>query len=253
MRWPAMRVMLGELGSPVRIFAERASSSSAPDSLRSLLQKALIRASSRRVSMRALLTWPYASRSLQRTGIDREIFAMTPHSPPSGGIAGVRAARRALRRALAASGAGEFAVGDPVRAGRLRAEPFHLVFLIAREVALEPVPVRGVLLGAFVGEDVGGDSVEEPQVVRDHHGAAGEVQQCVLQGAEGFDVEVVRRFVQEQQVPALFEGEREVEAVALPTGEDPGGFLLVRALEAELRDVGAGGDLHLADLDVIEP
>jgi hypothetical protein len=47
--------------------------------------------------------------------------------------------------------------------------------------------------------------------------------------------------VEQQQVAALLEGQREVEPVALTTGEHAGHLLLVRALEAELRDVGAGG------------
>src|SRR5699024_5724175 len=43
------------------------------------------------------------------------------------------------------------------------------------------------------------------------------------------------------------------ESVALAAGEHTGLLLLVRALEAELGDVGARGDLDLADLDEVEP
>ena len=85
----------------------------------------------------------------------------------------------------------------------------------------------------------------------DDDGAAGEAEQRVLEGSEGFDVEVVGRFVEQQQVAALLEGEGEVEAVAFTTGQDAGLLLLVGALEPELRDVGACGDLDLADLDVV--
>ena len=42
--------------------------------------------------------------------------------------------------------------------------------------SLEPDPHLGI---ALEGEDVGRDPVEEPAVVRDHHGAAGEVEQCI--------------------------------------------------------------------------
>ncbi len=87
----------------------------------------------------------------------------------------------------------------------------------------------------------------------DHDGAAGEVQQRVLQRAEGLDVEVVGRLVEQQQVAALLEGQREVEPVALTTGQDAGRLLLVGTLEAELRDVGARRDLDVADLDVVQP
>ena len=66
------------------------------------------------------------------------------------------------------------------------------------------------------------------------------------------DVEVVGRLVEEQQVAALLEGQRQVQAVALTTGEHPGLLLLVRALEAEGGDVGAGRHFDVADLDVVE-
>ena len=110
----------------------------------------------------------------------------------------------------------------------------------------------GVLLVAFVGEDVGGHPVQEPAVVRDDDGAAREFEQGVFEAAEGFDVEVVSRLVEEQQVSALLEGQRQVQAVALTTGEHPGLLLLVRALEAEGGDVGAGRHFDVADLDVVE-
>ncbi len=48
------------------------------------------------------------------------------------------------------------------------------------------------------------------------------------------DVEVVGGLVEQQQVAALLEREREVEAVALTTGEHAGLLLLVGALEPEL-------------------
>src|SRR5690606_33470609 len=149
--------------------------------------------------------------------------------------------------------AGQAAVGHAVRARGLLAQAGDLVLQVGLEVALEPVPVRRVLLGALEGEDVGRHAVQEPAVVGDDHGAAGELQQSVLERAEGLHVQVVRRLVQEQHVAALLEGEREVQAVALAAGEHAGLLLLVRALEAELADVGARGDLDLADLDEVEP
>ena len=49
--------------------------------------------------------------------------------------------------------------------------------------------------------------------------------------AEGLDVEVVGRLVEQQQVAALLEGERQVEAVALAAGEHAGRLLLVGPLK----------------------
>ena len=128
------------------------------------------------------------------------------------------------------------------------AEPLDLVLLVRLEVALEPEPL-GL---ALVREDVRGDPVQEPAVVGDDHGRTGELEQRVLQRGQGLDVEVVGRLVEEQQVAALLEGERQVQAVALTTGEDTGRLLLVRALEAEGGDVRAGRHLDLADVDVVQ-
>jgi dipeptide/tripeptide permease len=47
---------------------------------------------------------------------------------------------------------------------------------------------------------VRGDPVEEPAVVGNDHRAAGKREQGVLQGAEGVHVEIVGRFIQQQQV-----------------------------------------------------
>ena len=139
-----------------------------------------------------------------------------------------------------------------MRPGGLGAEPRDLVLLVACEVALEPEPLGRVLLVALVGEDVRRHPVEEPPVVRDDDGAAGEVEQRVLERAERLDVQVVGRLVEEQQVAALLEGERQVEPVALAAGEDAGRLLLVRALEPERRHVGARRHLDVADLDVVQ-
>ena len=116
---------------------------------------------------------------------------------------------------------------------RLGPEALDLVLLVGCEVALEPVPVGRILVGSLPSEDVGGHAVEEPAVVGDDHGAAGELQQGVLQAGEGLGVQVVGRLVQEDEVAALLEGQRQVEAVALAAGQDPGRLLLVRSLEPE--------------------
>ena len=76
-----------------------------------------------------------------------------------------------------------------------------------------------------------------------HHDAAAEALERLLQALEGLDVEVVGGLVQKQQVAALLQGERQVEAVALATREDTRALLLVLALEAKARHVGAAGNL----------
>ena len=109
-----------------------------------------------------------------------------------------------------------------------------------------------VLVVALPRQDVGGDPVEEPPVVGGDHGTAGELEQRVLEGLQGLDVEVVGRLVEQQQVAAHLQREREVEPVALAAGQDAGPLLLVGALEAERRDVGARGHLEVGDLDEVE-
>ena len=96
-------------------------------------------------------------------------------------------------------------------------------------------------------------AVEEPPVVGGDDGAAGELEQRVLERLQGLDVEVVGRLVEEQHVAAHLQRQREVEPVALTAGEDAGLLLLVGALEAERGDVGARVHLEVGDLDEVEP
>src|SRR5699024_2422010 len=153
-----------------------------------------------------------------------------------GARAGLRDARSVAR---------ELAVRHAVRTRRVSAETLDLVLLVGLEVALEPVPVRGVLLRALVREDVRRDPVEEPAVVRDDDRAARELEQRVLERAEGLDVEVVRGLVEQEEVATLLERERQVETVALTAREDARRLLLVGTLETERRDVRAGRDLDV--------
>src|SRR5689334_21055506 len=153
---------------------------------------------------------------------------------------------QAMGREILPLVAGQPAVGDAVRAGGLGAETVDLVLLVGLEVALVPEPVRA----ALPGQDVRGHPVQEPPVVAGDDRAAGELEQRVLQARQGLDVEVVGRLVQQQQVAALLEGQRQVHPVALAAGHDRGGLLLVRALEPERGHVRAARDLDVADADV---
>ena len=65
--------------------------------------------------------------------------------------------------------------------------------------------------------------------MRDHDGAAGEVEQRVLERAQRVDVEVVRRLVEQQQVAARAQQLREVDAVPLAAREVADALLLVGA------------------------
>ena len=158
--------------------------------------------------------------------------ARAPAGAGGGGTAGEDPAR------VPGSAADEPLVGDPLGAVGLGAEQRPAVLLVGLEVALEPRD----LAVALEGEDVGGDAVEEPAIVGDDHGAAGEGEEGLLERAQGVDVEVVGRLVEEQEVAAAVEELGQVEAVALAAGELADLGLLVGALEVERGGVLAGVD-----------
>jgi hypothetical protein len=86
---------------------------------------------------------------------------------------------------------------------------------------------------ALEGQRVRRDAVEEPAIVADDHGAAGEIGQRVFQRAQRVDVEIVGRLVEQQQVGAGLEQLGQVHAVALAAGQRADLLLLVGALEVE--------------------
>src|SRR5206468_3096932 len=98
-------------------------------------------------------------------------------------------------------------------------------------------------------EHVRCDPVEEPAVVADHDDAAGEAEERLLEPAQGVDVEIVRRLVEEQEVPAALEELREVEAVPLAARQVLDALLLVAPLEIEGGGVGPRVDAALAEVD----
>ncbi|MCY1214074.1 hypothetical protein D9M72_258780 [compost metagenome] len=92
---------------------------------------------------------------------------------------------------------------------------------------------------ALERQDVRRDPVQEPAIVRDHHHAAGELQQRVFQRAQRFHVEVVRRLIQQQHVAAGDQRLGHVQAAAFTARQRADLLLLVAALEVEAADIGA--------------
>ena len=101
--------------------------------------------------------------------------------------------------------------------------------LVVLVVAFEP----DHLAVAFERQDVGGDAVQEPAVMGDDHRAAREVHEGFFERAQGIDVEVVGRFVEEQDVAAALQELRKLQAIALAAGQIPDLLLLVGTTEAE--------------------
>src|SRR6218665_780403 len=146
----------------------------------------------------------------------------------------------------------EFPICRTVRFCRVRAESFNLVGFIGLKISLEPVPVCRIFLGAFVGENVRGDPVEEPPIVGDDHGASWKLKKCVFEAGEGFDVEVVGRFVEKQHVAALLKRERKVKAIAFTAGEHTRWLLLIWTLKPKRGHVRSAWYLGFTDLDVVK-
>ena len=84
-------------------------------------------------------------------------------------------------------------------------------------------------------------------------GAAGEVFDGGFQRLQGFDVEVVGRFVEEQHVAARSQQLGHVDAVALAARQQADLLLLVGALEVEGAGIDAGVHLHVAEVDDLGP
>src|SRR4051795_1463982 len=138
-------------------------------------------------------------------------------------------------------------ISDPMRLRGLGAEALPLVFLVLAVVAVEPVDAAL----AFEREDVRRDAVEEPAVVRDDDGAAGEGLQRFFQRAHGVDIEIVRRLVEQEDVRALLQYFREVDAISLAARQHADFLLLILAREIEAGDVGARVHLARAELHEI--
>lgn len=112
-------------------------------------------------------------------------------------------------------------------------EMFDFVFFVCFEVVFELVLLVGFFVGVFVGEDVCCDVVEELLVVCDDYGVVGEFEQCVFEGVQCFDVQVVGGFVEQQQIVVFFECQCEVEVVVFIIGQYVCFFLLVWFFEVE--------------------
>ncbi|BBU86919.1 hypothetical protein EIMP300_83190 [Escherichia coli] len=99
--------------------------------------------------------------------------------------------------------------------------------------------------------------------MRDNHRAARELQQGVFQRAQGFDIQVVGWFVEQQHVAANLQQLRQMQTTALTAGEFANAFTLINPfkVKASSRDaapslwvnVGAARHLGVADLHDIQP
>jgi len=123
------------------------------------------------------------------------------------------------------------------------AEPTLSIGFVFRIVTVEP----NHLAVAFEGENMGRNPIEKPAIVGDHHRAAGEVLQCLFKRAQRVHIQIVRRFIEQQNVRAFFQHLCQMDSIAFASRQHADLLLLIRAGEIESRHVGAR--VHLAGAD----
>src|ERR1700722_6911481 len=146
------------------------------------------------------------------------------------------------------SSPGQWFVADSMGLGGVFAFAFLVILDVFLIVAFEPDDLRV----AFESEDMGGDAVQEPAIVRDDDRTTRESHQRVFERAQSFDIEVVGRFIEQQHVAAGLQYFREVHTIAFTARQVADHLLLLHALEIEASDVAARGSLVVADLDEVE-
>jgi len=72
---------------------------------------------------------------------------------------------------------------------------------------------------AFKRQNVGADAIQKIAVVADNEGDAGESDERFFEHAQGWQIQIVRRFVENQKVAAAFQNAREQETAAFATGQ----------------------------------
>src|SRR5271167_2896612 len=143
---------------------------------------------------------------------------------------------------------GQWLVADSIRLRGVFALALLVILDVLLIVAFEPDNF-GITLE---GEDVRRDAVQEPAIMRDDHRATRERDQRVLQRPQGFDVEIIGRFVEQQDIAAGLQYLRQMHSIAFTAGQIADHLLLLHAFEIEAPDVAARGGFVVADLDQIE-
>jgi hypothetical protein len=108
---------------------------------------------------------------------------------------------------------------------------FFAGFFFDEEVVVVAVVVMEALRAEL--EDAGAEGVEEGTVVRDDDEAAGVTREIILEPEEGFEIEMVGRFVEEEEGGLGDEEAGEVGAHDPAAGETFSGFLGVAFFETE--------------------
>ena len=98
---------------------------------------------------------------------------------------------------------------------------------------------------------MGGDTVEEPAVVGNHYGTAGEILQTLLQGTYSIDIHIIGRLVEKENVTLILQCESQVEPVPFTTGKNSATLLLVGTGKIETGNICTCIDITLAEPDPV--
>lgn len=90
------------------------------------------------------------------------------------------------------------------------AKPGLSVSLIFGVVAFEPDHFAVTLKGKHMC----GDTIEEPPVVANDHGTAGEILQSLFQGTHGIYIKIIGRFVKQKDVGLFLEHAGKMYAIS---------------------------------------
>ncbi len=89
--------------------------------------------------------------------------------------------------------------------------------------------------------------------MRDNHRAARELQHGVFQRTQGFDVQVVGWFIEQQDVTANLQQFGQVQTATLTTGQLAHTFTLINTFEVKAAYISAAWHLGVADTHDILP
>ena len=84
---------------------------------------------------------------------------------------------------------------------------------------------------------MGGNSIEEPAVVADNHRATTKRLNALFKGAQGGNIQVVGRLVQQKHIAAAPQQLGQMDAVAFAAGKFAHFLLLVRAAKIKPRAI----------------
>ena len=130
---------------------------------------------------------------------------------------------------------------------RGNSQPGFPVCLVIRVIPFKPDDFAV----SFKSQNVGGDAIQKPAVMADHHNATGKIFKGLLEGSQRIDIQVIGGFIQQQDIGCLLQHQGQMYPVALAAGQQAHFFLLIRTGKIESRHIGPGVDLAISEIDQV--